>query len=100
MRMRLGRQPAQHLAECEVRVMDTNGLNQLQHRCGTCSEIFQSIEELCKHARVHARPTDGRSEPASANRYRYDSVLYANSVENSHWLHRGRTVKVLLSDEC
>jgi hypothetical protein len=90
MQTRLGRQPTQHRVEWEVRVMDTNGLDRLQHRCGTCSEIFQSIEELCEHAQVHARPADGRSEPASANRYRYDSVLYAHSVENSHWLNRGR----------
>jgi hypothetical protein len=96
---RLGRQPAQHRAEWQVRVMDSNGLARLQHRCGTCTEIFQTIEELREHAQVHARLADGRSEPASVNRQRYDRVLYANSVENSHWLNRGRAVKVLLSDE-
>ena len=79
--------------------MDTYGLGLLQHQCGTCGEIFHSIEELCAHARAHARPADWSSEPASPDRYLRDSVLYAHSVENWHWSNRVRAVKVLLSDE-
>jgi hypothetical protein len=80
--------------------MDTNVLDRLQHRCGTCDKIFQSIEELCVHVQVHVRPADGQSEPASANRYRYDSALFEDSVVNSHRLNRGLPVKVLLPEEC
>ena len=80
--------------------MDTHGLDRLQHRCGTCDEIFQSIEELCEHVQVHVRPADAQSEPASANRDCYYRVLFEDSVENSHRLNRGLPVKVLLSDEC
>jgi hypothetical protein len=80
--------------------MDSDSLDRLQHRCGTCDEIFLSIEELCVHVQVHARPAEGRGEPASANGYRYDSALFEDSVVNSHRLNRGLPVKVLLPDEC
>ena len=82
--------------------MDPKSLDRLQHRCGTCGEIFKSIEELCEHAQVHARATDEQSEPASATYYRYDhySVSFEDRVEDLHRLHRGRAVKVQLPDEC
>ena len=81
MRTRHGRQPAQHRAEWEVRVVDAKGLDRLHHRCGTCEEIFQSIEELREHAQVHARPADGRSEAVSANRY-HDDTAYSTRTES------------------
>jgi hypothetical protein len=38
--------------------METNFPGRLHYRCGTCSEIFGSLEELCGHAHVHARLPD------------------------------------------
>ena len=81
-------------------MMDNDSLDRLQHRCGTCDEIFQSIEELCEHEQVHARPAAERSEPERANHYRYDGALFEDSAVNSHRLNRGLPVKVLLPDEC
>ena len=81
--------------------MNANSLGRMRHRCGTCDEIFQSIEELCEHAQVHARATDEQDEPASATYYRYEyySLHLEDRVEDLHRLHRGRAVKVLSSDD-
>ena len=79
--------------------MDTKGLDRLQHRCGTCSEIFHSIEELREHEKVHALPADEGRESASVNGVRYYRAYYAHSVEISHWLNHSRAGKVLPPDE-
>lgn len=81
--------------------MDSRGFLQLRHRCGTCDEVFDSVEELCEHEQAHVGRTIVSSEPASANRYYYSygADFLSDGIENSHQVNRGLPLKVPRSDQ-